>query len=150
MRKRVFVFEIRNCQTLSRISVFVMICLLERPSTGCSLGVGGEGSVLSFQLQFPLKLWEEWTGTHRTAIFLNSPSVCCWQRREGQARVLLCLAGFSCLKEKVCLWRGRTWLKKHLYIKQLLSESPHTEIKRTWRNMSIQGSLCQLGAFFRK
>lgn len=26
---------------------------------------------------------------------------------------------------------GRTRLKKHLYIKQLLSKSPHTEIKRT-------------------
>lgn len=64
-----------------------------------------------------------------TAIFLNSPSVCCWQRREGQAHVLLCLAGFSCLKEK-SVYGGEDVAEKHLYIKQLLSESPHTEIKR--------------------
>lgn len=63
-------------------------------------------------------------------IFLNSYCVCCWQKCEEQPSILLCLADFFCLK-KVCLWRGRTWLKKHLYIKQLLSESPHTEIKRT-------------------
>lgn len=63
---------------------------------------------------------------------LDSSHVCCWKESEEQLSILLCLADFFCLKKKkVCLWRGRTWLKKHLYIKQLLSESPHTEIKRT-------------------
>lgn len=59
-----------------------------------------------------------------------------WQDCEDNINFPLCLLPFKKKKKRLFMeGEGRMWLKqnktKHLYIEQLLSKSPHTEIKRT-------------------